>query len=398
MSDNFKIYLDMDGVIVDWENQFKKASNGISPNDYEKMHGEAKRFELSQNASPDFYANMEWTKDGRKLYEFLKNYDTEILSHAETKGGSDTRVVDGKLKWLKNNDVNIKANLVPHREDKAKYANGNSILIDDREDNIQEFIDAGGKGILHTSTENTINELKKIMNDVPSSTEPVIIYNSILNPILWNNKNLTLKPKIGEFLLKAAYRFYSESKLKANIKDIIMFGSSTGYNWNPTSDIDVQIIIDFDYVVENKPTLVRNYISKHKDTWKIKHDIKLKNHEVEFNIRDINDTHHSESVYSLKNQKWIQRPVYNPPIVDREKIKKIYDVFKKRITDVSSNPNKQNLKSVLKDIYALRERGLDDKGEYSSENLAFKLIRKRGYLDKLKNAIIKFTDKELSIS
>lgn len=396
---NYKIYLDMDGVIVDWENQFKRISNGISPNEYEKMYGETKRFKLSQDSSPDFYANMQWTKDGKELYEFLKNYDTEILSHAETQGGSDTRVVDGKLKWLKNNDVNIKANLVPHREDKAKYANGNSILIDDREDNIQDFKDSGGIGILHTSTKNTINELKKIMGEPESSfdTEPVRIYNSILNPVLWDNKTLTLKKHVSEKLLNAAYRFYSDSKLKAPIKDIFLFGSTTGYNWNPTSDIDVQIVIDFDYVVENKPNLVRNYVSKIKDSWKSKYDIKIKNHEVELNIRDINDTHHSESSYSLKRGTWIKKPVYNPPIIDKDKIRKIYVLFKKRINDVTARPSSKKIKSVITDMYKLRERGLDDKGEYSSENLAFKLLRKRGYLQKLKNSAIELTDKQLSI-
>ena len=39
------------------------------------------------------------------------------------------------------------------------FASPNSILIDDREDNIKGWIDAGGIGILHTSADNTINTL-----------------------------------------------------------------------------------------------------------------------------------------------------------------------------------------------------------------------------------------------
>lgn len=391
---NFKLYLDMDGVIVDWDGQFKKISNGVSANDYEKLHGASGRFEMSQNASPDFYATMQWMSDGKKLYNFVKQYDSEILSHAETSGGNDTRVVEGKKMWLKNNNVDMKANLVPHREDKAKYANNNAILIDDREDNIKEFIDAGGIGVLHKNTEDTIQQLKKIMEN---ADQPLIIYNSTLNPVLWDTKQLTLKPDVADKLLKAAYAFYADTKFKAPIKDIVLIGSSTGYNWNPTSDIDVQIIIDFDFVYENKPQFVKNYVAKVKELWKQKHDITIKNHEVEFNIKNIDDTHHSESSYSLKRGEWIQRPVYRVPTIDKERIKEKYRLFRKRINDVTANPNYNNLKSVLKDLYALRKQGLDDKGEYSSENLAFKLLRKHNYLDKLKDAIVELTDKNLSI-
>lgn len=391
---NFKLYLDMDGVIVDWDGQFKKISNGVSANDYEKTHGATGRFELSQNASPDFYATMQWLPDGKQLYNFVKQYDSEILSHAETSGGDDNRVVDGKRTWLKNNNVDIKANLVPHREDKAKYANKNAILIDDREDNVKEFIDAGGIGVLHKNTEDTIQQLKKIMEN---ADQPLIVYNSTLNPVLWDTKQLTLKPEVADKLLKASYAFYTDTKFKAPIKDIVLIGSSTGYNWNPTSDIDVQIIIDFDFVYENKPQLVKNYVAKVKELWKQKHDIMIKNHEVEFNIKNIDDTHHSESSYSLKRGEWIQRPVHKVPTLDKEKIKEKYRLFRKRITDVTNKPNYNNLKSVLKDLYALREQGLDDKGEYSAENLAFKLLRKNNYLDKLKDAIVELTDKNLSI-
>jgi hypothetical protein len=45
---------------------------------------------------------------------------------------------------------------------KKDFAGPNNILIDDRIDNVNGWIDAGGIGILHTSAENTINELKKL--------------------------------------------------------------------------------------------------------------------------------------------------------------------------------------------------------------------------------------------
>ena len=41
-------------------------------------------------------------------------------------------------------------------------ASPNAILIDDRKDNIEQWIEAGGIGIHHTSTNSTIKKLQKL--------------------------------------------------------------------------------------------------------------------------------------------------------------------------------------------------------------------------------------------
>ena len=46
--------------------------------------------------------------------------------------------------------------------DKQKYAAPNHILIDDRKSNIDQWVSRGGVGILHTSTADTIRQLKKL--------------------------------------------------------------------------------------------------------------------------------------------------------------------------------------------------------------------------------------------
>ena len=45
---------------------------------------------------------------------------------------------------------------------KQNYANPDSILIDDRVSNIDQWVKAGGIGILHTDTVSTINKLKEL--------------------------------------------------------------------------------------------------------------------------------------------------------------------------------------------------------------------------------------------
>ena len=45
---------------------------------------------------------------------------------------------------------------------KQEFATSDTILIDDRADNIQRWKDAGGIGIHHTSAENTIKQLQDL--------------------------------------------------------------------------------------------------------------------------------------------------------------------------------------------------------------------------------------------
>jgi len=55
------------------------------------------------------------------------------------------------------------------------------------------------------------------------------------------------------------------------------------------------------------------------------------------------------------------------------------------------------LKKVLKDLYDMREVGLNKSGEFSTENIVFKVLRSRGHLDKLRNGINQIFDKKASL-
>ena len=83
ISNNYKIYVDMDGVLSDWEAQFKRYSGGIPVNTYDNLHGKQNRFNLVNKNSPEYYANMPWMKDGKLLYNFVNSFpNVQILSHA----------------------------------------------------------------------------------------------------------------------------------------------------------------------------------------------------------------------------------------------------------------------------------------------------------------------------
>lgn len=148
------IYLDMDGVIVDFLAGCKSinAWDGGYKVDWPKIHA----------AGPEFWADLPWTKEGEKFYFWLEKYCDEqgielcILSQVGYQDG-----VTGKLEWLRNNCrvPNKNIYIVAKGKDKAKFANDTSLLIDDFGKNIESFIMAGGKAIKFKSAGQTKDDL-----------------------------------------------------------------------------------------------------------------------------------------------------------------------------------------------------------------------------------------------
>ncbi len=153
----YKIFSDMDGVITDFDESFKKASDGIAPRDYEKKFGINKFWELIDSKGVGFWVGMPYMSDGERYWDYIKNYDVELLSSPSRSESSRL----GKRLWVRNNMPGVKLTLA-YSADKQKYAAPNHILIDDRKSNIDQWVSRGGVGILHTSTADTIRQLKKL--------------------------------------------------------------------------------------------------------------------------------------------------------------------------------------------------------------------------------------------
>ena len=384
INNKYKIYVDMDGVLTDWEKQFKRYNDGVPVETYEAEHGSVKRYEFVKKNSPEFYSTMDWISDGKVLYNFIKDLPIEILTHS-----TDEESSAGKLTWLKNNNITATSNLVRRRKDKANYAKSDTILIDDKPVTIDEFNKAGGIGILHTDAISTINKLKEILG----VKEKHRIYNSVLNPELWQAD--VLKPVVLDKMLKVANEFYKSVELNVPIEDIYFLGSTAGYNWTPNSDIDLHILVDFSKIDPNKE-LVKKYVDGLKNTWNQEHDIHIGDHQVEVYIQDINDVNRSQAVYSIINNEWVKKPEYQGIQVDKETIKKKYNQYVDMINTAINQGDIDLMKTVIKRLYDMREAGLSNDGEYSVENLVFKLLRSTGYISKLRQNVKSIYDKEIN--
>ena len=155
---NYVIYCDMDGVLVDFEKRFTKLSDGIPPREYESKNGKDKFWDLIDNVGGvGFWVGMPWMPSGKQLWEYISP-NTPILLSSPSRS-EKSRL--GKRLWVRNNLPGTKL-ILANSYNKKNYAEENHILIDDRPSNVDQWRAAGGIGILFTSTNQTIQELKEL--------------------------------------------------------------------------------------------------------------------------------------------------------------------------------------------------------------------------------------------
>lgn len=221
------------------------------------------------------------------------------------------------------------------------------------------------------------------------------IYNSILNPDIWATEN-EIRSEIRIQLLQIAQDFYKSTELTVPIKDVLLIGSNANYNWTPTSDLDTHVVIDFK-MLDMSPTDANEFTNLLKYRWNIEHDIHIKNSNVELYIQDVNANAVATGVYSLLNNVWIKKPLKEHIVLDKELIKKKYQDSVIKIKSAIHEKNLEQMKNILKDVYDLRQSGLHRAGEFSTENVVFKLLRNKKYLDVLRDGINNLYDKQVSL-
>ena len=153
---DYKIYLDMDGVLVDFDQQFKDLT-GMAPRDFEAKHGSKGFWEAIETAGVGFWRGMKWMPGGEELYNRVAKYDHALLSSPSR---SETSKI-GKRLWRRDKTPNTKL-ILSRSHLKKNYASPLSILIDDRESNIKQWEDAGGIGILYISPNQVNKALEKL--------------------------------------------------------------------------------------------------------------------------------------------------------------------------------------------------------------------------------------------
>lgn len=164
------IYVDMDGVLVDFDTGVERFTGVRLNHDTQSRELRDKIMQqVGEEGGTQFWVNLCWMKDGKFLWEQINTIaqlygaDVAILSSPGTKRGTHfvQNAKKGKPQWVRRElGPNVKLIL---ESDKKKYAKAGTILIDDYTKNTKNFVKAGGDAILHKSVFKTVVELTKKM-------------------------------------------------------------------------------------------------------------------------------------------------------------------------------------------------------------------------------------------
>lgn len=241
--------------------------------------------------------------------------------------------------------------------------------------------------------------------NIKSHIDPTVLTpKADLYPKFWVPKTRKLNHNISLKLKQIAQDFIRGFKYPLNVKDIILTGSLANFNWNQFSDIDLHVMLDFNDIPDEYLEAFKDYFNAKKEIWNKTHNIMILGHEVEVYVQDINEPHYSTGVYSVMNDKWFAEPVFRKEDIDYEDVISKAEGFIEQINKLSELVYKKDFQkaqigvdNLKKKLKRYRQSGLEQQGEFSTENLVFKTLRNNGYLEQLSNLKTQSYDSEMGI-
>lgn len=223
------------------------------------------------------------------------------------------------------------------------------------------------------------------------SIKNAVIFHDTLNPKLFTEDG-RMHGEVRRALLQIARHFKEFIGVDLDVKDITVSGSNAAFSYTPQSDLDLHIVV----TVPDKPEF-RELLDAKKNVYNAKHDIKVRGIDVELYAQDINQEHHSMGIYSILRSQWIEKPTKTEVDIDTQDVQDKYKNYRDRILVVLGDDDIAVAEDMWKDIRRMRKSGLESSGEFSTENLVFKMLRNQGWIEKLSDHINALQDQELSI-
>lgn len=377
---NISVYYNVVKVKGSYENQERKM-----------MYGNDVNADLYTDKEESFIVFASYTKDNyeevrKKFIEFLdkmmSRYKQESYLIIYSKNDMEFRYANG--------DVEKQTHLSLGKDSTFKsLIGGRPLVISEAKYDYRPHFIKSETMFKKLNSDIDVNTLEENINNYLEGI------NDTLNSDLWNFNN-ELKPEVKEKILDVVDYFVDmlkEDEVDLVINDVVILGSNANYNYNEDSDIDVHIIANTE---ETKcPDLEYKLLQAYKTMFNYKHDIEIKGHEIELYVEE-NEVHaKSNGIYSLYEDKWLKVPK-KEQVLDVD----INDELNKWLTrffDAEDNPTLDNINDFLDDIYKLRQTSIEQDGEYGVGNLVFKKLRGFGFIDELKNLLVKLEDKEMSL-
>jgi hypothetical protein len=177
---DYIIYFDIDDTLTDYSNRL--GSMIIT----DPETGEKRPIKASDTVDNiEFWTSAKWIPGSQQMLDFAKNNfsNVEILSAVPELSKANKELtgkrffddpIDGKTEWLNKNVGPIKTIWTKSGKEKAIYATPNTVLVDDKPENIKAFEQAGGIGILMDNPQNVINKLSDLLEGKNMVQEGII--------------------------------------------------------------------------------------------------------------------------------------------------------------------------------------------------------------------------------
>jgi hypothetical protein len=228
--------------------------------------------------------------------------------------------------------------------------------------------------------------------------------NDELNPEIWMSEN-KIRPEVAVKLVEIAKDFLKNIGLEdIDYEDITFTGSLANFNWSKYSDVDLHVLVNFSDFDENVD-LVREFFRAKSGLWNKDHDIRIRGFEVEIYGQDSEEPHISTGVYSLLKNEWLVKPTKEPTDINyrcvENKAERLMDMIDQAGEIFYKEEYKESHRfgrKIKEKIKKFRKCGLERGGQFSEENIAFKILRRNGYLEKLSNIVTNSYDRLMSLS
>lgn len=221
-----------------------------------------------------------------------------------------------------------------------------------------------------------------------------VYFHEDLNPVIFDGD--TMNSEVREALLTIAEDFIDHLGIDhLEVADITLSGSNAAYSYTRHSDIDLHILVDMSKF-ENDD-IYRELFNAKKTVYNDSHDITIGGYEVELYVQDKNDPVVSLGEYSVLDDKWLRLPRKRKADLDQMATKLKYSKLHKLAVYAYKSNDIDKIENVLKTIKKYRKAGLDLHGEFGSENLAYKILRKKGVVQQLFDKLDRLHSERLSL-
>lgn len=239
------------------------------------------------------------------------------------------------------------------------------------------------------------NEKPVDINESADYVKGNIDYHDTLSTIAWQNNSL--RKEVRARLLEIAKVFVEFLDIpEFEISDIVLTGSMANYNYTQHSDFDLHIITDYENI--QCEDLAEALYQAKKHIWNTAHDITIHGHEVEMYIEDIKTPPVSAGVFSVLSNKWLKEPTLENPDIDTDAVNnKVRDLVDQIYRALATADDAQDIRRLIDKLRKMRRSALDIGGEFSVENLAYKILRNEGYLQHIYDTLVSIQDQQLAL-